>query len=139
MMMCLGQFVFSLATLAHQELQRQTSWRHASTNRVGARAAHQFLGPGEDTITLPGVILPEFGQRTSLDEIHDMADTGEAWVLVDGNGRNYGQYVITDKAETGSYLDQLGRPRRIEFSITLKRVDEQAIAPYGAANEGAAT
>jgi uncharacterized protein len=128
MLMCLGQFVFSLTTIAHQELQRKTKWRHARTNRVGARAASQFLGPGEDTITLPGVILPEFGSRVSLDEIHTMADTGEAFVLVDGNGRSYGRYVITDKDETGSVLDQIGRPQRIEFTITLERVDEDTNA-----------
>lgn len=127
MMMCLGQFVFSLTTLAHQELQRQTNWRHASTSRVGARAALQFMGPGDDTITLPGLILPEFGQRISLDEIHQMADTGAPFVLVDGGGRVHGQFVITDKSETGSYFDQLGTPKRIEFSITLKRVDDNII------------
>jgi uncharacterized protein len=131
MMMCLGQFVFSLSTLAYQDLQRQTSWRHGATSRIGARPALQFMGPGDDTITLPGTILPEFGQRTSLDEIHDMGDTGEPFVLVDGAGRVYGLFVITDKSETLSYLDQLGRPKRIEFSITLKRVDDNTISTSG--------
>jgi uncharacterized protein len=131
MMMCLGQFVFSLSTLAYQELQRQTSWRHGATSRIGARPALQFMGPGDDTITMPGTILPEFGQRTSLDEIHDMGDTGEPFVLVDGAGRVYGLFVITDKSETHSYLDQLGRPKRIEFTITLKRVDDNTISTSG--------
>lgn len=131
MMMCLGQFVFSLNTLAYQEMQRQTNWRHGANSRIGARAALQFMGPGDDTITLPGVILPEFGQRTSLDEVHDMADTGEPFVLVDGAGRVYGLFVITDKSETGSVFDQLGRPKRIEFSITLKRVDDNTISTSG--------
>ncbi len=131
MMMCLGQFVFSLTTLAHQELQRQTNWRHGSTSRIGARPALQFMGPGDDTITLPGLILPEFGQRTSLDEIHQMADTGAPFVLVDGTGRVYGQYVITDKTETASYFDQVGTPKRIEFSITLKRWDNDVIDTTG--------
>lgn len=121
MMMCLGQFVFSLTTIAHQELQRQTNWRHGSTSRIGARPALQYMGQGDDTITLPGVILPEFGNRAALDEIDQMADTGEPFVLVDGIGRVYGQYVITDKTETASYFDQIGTPKRIEFSITLKR------------------
>lgn len=131
MMMCLGQFVFSLNTLAYQELQRQTNWRHAATSRIGVRPASQFLGPGDDTITLPGTILPEFGQRTSLDEIHDMGDTGEPFVLVDGAGRLYGLFVITDKSETCSAFDQLGKPKRIEFSFTLKRVDDNTISTTG--------
>lgn len=62
----LGYFVFSLYTLAYQELQRQIAWRHASTSRVGARPTHQFLGPDEEQLTLSGVLLPEFaGSRLS--------------------------------------------------------------------------
>ncbi|WP_241000963.1 phage tail protein, partial [Pseudomonas viridiflava] len=49
-------FVFSLHTAAYQEMQRQTDWRHPTSSRVGAQPARQFLGRGEDAITLPGVI-----------------------------------------------------------------------------------
>ena len=85
MMMALGMFVFSLHTLAYQELQQETEWRHPSTNRVGAAPARQFLGRGDDTITLPGVLLPELaGTMLSLDTLRQMADTGKAWPLVEG-------------------------------------------------------
>ncbi len=127
MMMCLGQFVFSLSTLAYQDLQRQTEWRHASTSRIGARPASQFLGVGDDTLTLQGLILPEFGARAWLDDLHEMADTGAAWPLVDGTGRVYGQWVITDKQETGTLFDRAGQPQRVEFRITLKRVDDNIV------------
>lgn len=60
MMMALGMFVFSLSTAAYQELQRQTEWRHVSNTRIGAAPARQFVGRGDDSITLPGVILPEW-------------------------------------------------------------------------------
>lgn len=46
MMMSLGTFVFSLQTAAYQQLQRQMSWRHPASERVGARAARQYVGPG---------------------------------------------------------------------------------------------
>lgn len=127
MLMALGQFVFSLQTLAFQSLQRQTAWRHAQNSRVGARAASQFLGPGDDTITLPGVVLPEFGNRISLDELHTMADAGQPLALVDGTGRVYGQWVITDKSETASHFTTLGQPKRIEFSLSLRRVDDNLV------------
>ena len=58
MMMALGMFVFSLETLAYQEFQRQTDWRHGSTSRIGTNPARQYLGRGDDSITLPGVLLP---------------------------------------------------------------------------------
>ncbi len=139
MLMALGQFVFGLQTLAFTTLQRQTAWRHTQNSRVGARAASQFVGVGDDTITLPGVILPEFGNRMSLDEIHTLADAGQPLALVDGNGRVYGQWVITEKSETASYFDRLGTPSRIEFSITLRRVDDNLVDSRPGATTAATT
>ncbi|MGH8366630.1 MAG: phage tail protein, partial [Pseudomonas sp.] len=94
MMLALGMFVFSLSTAAYQELQRQTEWRHASNNRIGAVPARQFLGRGDDTITLPGVILPVLaGGGLRGDAIRWMAISGKAWRLVEGSGRIYGVWV----------------------------------------------
>lgn len=128
MMLALGMFVFSLHTLAYQEMQRQTDWRHASSNRVGAQPARQYVGRGDDAITLPGVLLPELaGDLVSLDELRGMANTGKAWPLVDGNGRMRGLYVIEGLSETQTLFFRDGTPRRIDFSLTLKRIDEGRI------------
>lgn len=132
MMMALGQFVFSLSTLAYQEFQRQTDWRHGSTSRIGARPVRQYLGPGDDSITLPGVLLPELtGGLPSLDEIREMADTGKAWVLVEGTGRIYGLWAIESLSETHSLFFADGTARRIEFSLVLKRIDDDRIDLLG--------
>lgn len=128
MMMALGMFVFSLHTLDYQELQRQTNWRHPASSRVGARSAHQFIGPGDDKITLPGVLLPQFaGSRMSLDVLREMANSGMAWVLVDGTGRVYGAWIIEGLQETHSLFFRDGAPRRIEFSVSLTRIDDELV------------
>ncbi|MGA4453348.1 phage tail protein [Pseudomonas fortuita] len=133
MMLALGMFIFSLPTLAYQQLQRQTDWRHATNSRIGAHPARQFLGRGEDDITLPGVLLPELaGSMMSLDEIRAMANTGKAWALVEGTGRVYGLFVIESLSETRSVFFQDGTARRIEFSLTLKRVDDGRVDLMGA-------
>ena len=132
MMMAFGQFVFALETAAYQELQRQTTWRHPSNSRVGARPARQSTGPGEDTITLSGLIAPEFtGRRASLDELRAMGDAGSAWPLVDGGGRVYGQFVIEDLNETSTLFMPDGTPRRIEFRLQLQRVDDGLVDSIG--------
>ncbi|NWB72617.1 phage tail protein [Pseudomonas sp. G5001] len=133
MMLALGMFVFSLSTAAYQELQRQTEWRHASNNRIGAVPARQFLGRGDDAITLPGVILPELaGSGLSLDAIRLMANTGKAWPMVEGSGRIYGLWVIESLSENKTYFFRDGTPRRIEFSLSLKRIDDDRIDLLGA-------
>jgi phage protein U len=126
-MLCLGLFVFALDTLSYQELQRRSSWKHASQARVGARNASQYLGPGDDVITLTGVVMPEFvGDPVSLSMLRLMADQGAAWVLVEGTGTIYGAFVITEMQETKTLFHVDGEARRIEFTITLQRVDEDA-------------
>ena len=134
MMCALGMFVFSLSTAAYQELQRQTDWRHASNNRVGAAPARQFVGRGDDSIPLPGIIFPELaGSALSLDALRLMANTGKAWPMVEGSGRIYGLWVIESLSETKTIFFSNGTPRRIEFTLSLKRTDDDRIDLLGAA------
>lgn len=133
MMMCLGMFVFGMHTLAYQELQRDTAWRHASTSRVGTNPARQFIGRGDDTITLPGVLVSGLtGTQVSLDVLRYMADTGKAWPLIEGTGRIYGLWVIESIKEGRSYFFKDGAARRIEFTINLQRIDDGQIDKIGA-------
>lgn len=126
MMMAYGMFVFGLNSAAYQELQRQTAWRHAAQGRIGARPARQFLGPGEDTINLNGTLLPQFtGGQQNLDQLRAMANQGAAWPLIEGTGTYYGIYVIESMSETKSHHMRDGAAQRIEFSLTLQRVDEE--------------
>lgn len=128
MLMSLGQFVWGIHTLAYQQLQRQTSWRYASNNRIGKRAASQFLGPGEDKITLAGWLSPELaGDSTSLDALREMADKGEPYVLVSGTGEVFGLWEIHSITETDTLFYPNGTPRRIEFSLSISRVDDDQI------------
>ena len=134
MMLALGMFVFSLSSLAYQEFQRQTDWRHAVNNRVGSHPAHQFLGRANDSVTLPGVLLSELaGTALSLDMLRLMANTGKAWPMVEGTGRIYGLWVIENLSETKTVFFRDGTPRRIEFTLTLKRTDDDRIDLLGAA------
>ncbi|WP_367863210.1 phage tail protein [Pseudomonas guariconensis] len=132
MMMALGVFIFGLPTIAYQELQRSTEWRHASTSRIGTNPASQFLGRGEDTISLPGTMLPGLaGSPVSLDLLRKMADTGKAWPLIGGTGRIYGIWVITSINETQQIFFDDGTPRRYEFTINLKRIDDGRVDMLG--------
>ncbi|WP_304351066.1 phage tail protein [Comamonas testosteroni] len=126
-LMALGQFVFGIATLAYEEFKRSNSWRHPSNSRVGARGARQFVGVGDDTITLSGWIAPELtGTYSSVAELRAMGDSGQAFALVSGTGEVFGQYVLVQLSETGTLHYQDGTPRRIAFDLQLERVDDDA-------------
>ncbi|WP_242415536.1 phage tail protein [Sphingomonas panni] len=125
MLMSLGLFPFSLPTLAHDDLSRRTAWRHATASRIGARDAVQYVGPGEESVSIGGTAHAELTDgRACLDQLRDMAATGQAWPLVDGAGTVFGAFVIQTLDEKHKALFPDGTPRAIEFSLELLRVDE---------------
>lgn len=119
-LMSLGMFVFSIPTLAYDELQRRSSWRVARNSVVGAKDALQFLGADLDTISLSGSAPAEISKgRASIDQLREMAAEGEAWPLVDGSGIVWGAYIITGIDERQSRFTPDGTARMIDFAIDL--------------------
>ncbi len=126
MMTTLGYFVFSRNTAAYQTSQHDISWRHASNNRIGARPSSQFLGVGDETKALSGVLYPQLtGGEPDLNQLIEMANTGNAYPLIDGNGNVEGFFKIMKIGRGRSEFFPDGTARKIEFSIELKRVDEK--------------
>ncbi|MDM1022079.1 phage tail protein [Acinetobacter sp. VNK23] len=126
MMMIFGMFPFSIKTAVYDQLQRSTNWRHASNSRVGEMPAYQFAGRGEDTISLEGSIVPEFGAPMSISALRVMGDTGKAFPLISGTGKVFGLYVLEDLQETQT-LFLKNKARKIEFSIKLKQVQKPGV------------
>ncbi|WP_421211443.1 phage tail protein [Aeromonas enteropelogenes] len=125
MMMTLGWFVFMRSTVAPLSQQDERAWRHPGNNRVGARPAYQYLGPDDETSTLSGVLLPELtGGPVSLDMLNLMGDSGRAIPLIQGDGVMRGSFVIEGISTTRSEFFADGTARKIEFTIKLKRVDD---------------
>jgi phage protein U len=123
MLAALGLFVFELASLPYDELQRRTEWRHPRAPRVGARDASQFVGPGDERLSLAGVLLPEVaGSFAALRTLREMADEGEAWPFVTGTGEIFGQFVLISLDERRRYMMVDGVARMVDFSIELDRV-----------------
>lgn len=132
MMLTLGLFVFQLQTLPYQNMQRNVDYRWPSNSRVGQRPALQFLGIEEEKITLSGELLPEItGGKLSLLMLETMADQGRAWPLIEGSGTIYGVFVVNSISQTKTDFFPDGNARRIEFSVTLTRVDESLASMLG--------
>ncbi len=124
MMMVYGMFVFTLRTIPYQQLQQSQEWRHVKNERVNQSAGWQYIGPGDDTITLSGVLYPEItGGNLSLSALRTIGFTGRPWPLIEGDGRIYGMYVLTRLEEGRTEFDQYGSAKKIEFTLTLSRAD----------------
>ncbi|HFF1488605.1 TPA: phage tail protein, partial [Escherichia coli] len=137
MMMIFGMFVFELKTLPHQQIQQSKTWRHVRNERINRSAAWQYIGAGDDQITLSGMLYPEItGGEVSLTLLNTQAYTGCPWPLIDGTGQIYGMYVITGLQTTRSELDRYGKAKKIEFSISFQRCDEDMREKLQSASAG---
>lgn len=126
-LMTLGMFIFGMETAAYQSLLRSREWRHATSERHDARDAAQFIGPGADNIGLSGLLVPELGADfASIDTLADMADTGDTFPLINGQGRILGNYRIVRMEEEHLTVMAGGAPRHIGFRVELERGDDQA-------------
>lgn len=121
-MLQLGSFQFGVTTAAYQSLQHNAEWRWPSQDRFGTREALQFVGPGAETISLPGVIYPEWrGGLTRVQQLRDLAAEGKPQLMIDGRGNILGRWVIERVEETQSVFADAGVPRKQEFTLQLRR------------------
>ncbi|OJY65508.1 MAG: hypothetical protein BGP16_12850 [Sphingobium sp. 66-54] len=124
MMMSLDTFLFEIGTLPYQQLRQAWNWRHAKSERFGARPAAQYVGPGDETISLTGALYPGVaGSYSSIARIREMADTGESYPLLSGRGEVLGQCVILSLELTSELFLVDGFARKADFSLELERVD----------------
>jgi len=129
-MLVLGDVPFMVGTVAHQTLTRSHEYRWATHERLLRTPARQFLGPGEESITLEGYLLPHYtGGTETLQRLRQLAHSGEPHTLLDHFGAVYGLYVIERLEQTGSELDMLGQPRHMTFSIALAAYGEDDAPP----------
>lgn len=126
-MMALGDYRFSVDSAAYQTLHRTHDYRWAAQERLGREPARQYLGPGDEKITLAGVIFPTYrGGLGQLTALRDEAGLGVPLLLVDGIGLVWGRYVIEKVEETRSIFFADGTPRRVEFSLDLAAYGEDS-------------
>lgn len=125
-MMMLGVYPFMLDTAAYQKLARISVYRWKQQDPIGRKPLQHFVGPGADTITLKGEILPQWkGGYHQLDLMRASAKRGKPLLLLEGyGGVVLGDWVITRIAETQSEHMSDGAPRIISFSLTLKEYGE---------------
>lgn len=116
-----------VGTVAHQSLKRTHEYRWAKQDRLLRTPARQFVGAGDEGIDLEGYLLPHYtGGADSITALRLAAARGEPQELIDHFGAVYGRYVVESIQETGSELDALGQPRRVDFSVSLSAYGEDA-------------
>ncbi|WP_434361069.1 phage tail protein [Parasalinivibrio latis] len=124
MMMMLGGYRFSVDTVAYERISRDTGYRWEKQDVIGTQPALQFLGPGDDTLSLDGVLYPHYrGGLGQLNAMRAQAGLGVPLMLIEGNGKVLGRWVIERVQETQRTFDRDGTPAKIRFSLRLRKQD----------------
>lgn len=122
MLMSLGLVVFNQKTTPYNEFNRKTGYKWAQNDRFAQGPAAQFLGPGDDEITIKGQLAPLItGGPGNIETLRLMAATGKAWPLVAGTGIPKGFWYIENIAEDKKHIMDNGEGLIIDFSLDLKR------------------
>lgn len=121
----LGSFQFDLPNGVPQSFDRTADYRWEVQERLLRDPAAQFLGPGNQEITLDGVLFPGFsGRQSTMETLRQLAETGEAQMLTDGLGKVYGKWGIRRIQEGLSTFAPGGGARQITFNVSLVRYSE---------------
>ena len=104
------------------DVSRKKAYRWPAQGRIARPEAVQFVGAGAETLTVKGYIHPHFkGSALHMEKIHQLADEGIPHMVLTGTGKVFGKYAITDVSEDFKELMDDGRPRRVDYTITLTR------------------
>lgn len=127
-----GFFPFALESLPYESFDKKVGYKWASNPRVGARDAWQFLGVGDEEVTLSGKLLPSVtGGRNVLEILRLQAFYGQGFPLIERTGRIHGNYICLNADEIARQFEHNGAPHIIDFSIKFKRVDNELMSALG--------
>lgn len=128
-MMAFGFFVFMRKTVPFQQVGRELRFRQANNAVIGKLPLTQFLGKESETVEISATLMPEItGAEMSILTLEQMAESGKPYPLIDGaTFAVLGWFVVESVRTTSSEFFADGSPRKIDFSLSLKRTDESLL------------
>ncbi|MEG1594667.1 MAG: phage tail protein [Oscillibacter sp.] len=109
--------------MTFQNMSREVSGRWANHEAMGVKPKPEFLGPGNQTITLPITLSAALGvkPRAVLETVETMVESGAAEYLVIGTkpvGKN--PFRLTGSSETWDKVYSRGELAKATVTITLE-------------------
>ncbi|GAA5104389.1 phage tail protein [Wohlfahrtiimonas larvae] len=127
-----GFFPFSLESLPYEKFDKKSGYKYAFNSRVGTSDAPQFLGKGEEIITLTGKLLPFVtGGRNAIELLRLQASSGQGFPLIERTGRIHGNYICLNADEVARQFEHTGAPHIVDFSIQFRRVGDDLLGAMG--------
>lgn len=113
------------------EVDRDASADFAVKPVIGVAPRREFMGEGDDELTLSGQILPsKIGGLVELETLHGFRRSGRQLPVMRGDGKMMGWFAITRIVERHADLERNGVGFTVAHTISLVKV-----GPEGASAE----
>ncbi|MBO9125446.1 MULTISPECIES: phage tail protein [unclassified Rhizobium] len=130
MLYSIGALTLDTRPFSVDEMQRSTSADFADKPVMGGMIAREFMGEGEEKITLSGQLLPfKTGGLTELEMAHGFRRSGQKLPVLRGDGARLGWYVIDTITENHTDLMRDGVGFFVKHSISLTKVSPDGASP----------
>lgn len=118
--MGLGSFRFGVENANFNSVSRKTDADWASVRLLNRPISHQFTGPGEDKLTIAGVLFAHWtGGLEQLSGMRVAMKCGNVMMMVSSDGDVMGRWFISSLSDTRTHYGSSGRPKKIEFQLEL--------------------
>ncbi|WP_342028847.1 phage tail protein [Devosia crocina] len=112
------------------EMSRSASADFAVKALVGTLPGREFMGEGDDKITLSGQLLPfKTGGLTELQTAHGFRQSGQKLPVMRGDGKMFGWFAIESISESHRDLMKDGVGYRVMHTIALIKVGPEGASP----------
>lgn len=114
-----GPFRFEVGRAAYEELTHSAEARWEKHPIIGRRPAPQYLGPGEEVVTLRGTLYTE-GRQAVADMVRDLvraAQGGQAYMLVSADGAIVDLFRLEKARRVESHHLPTAQAQKVEYDL----------------------
>lgn len=123
MLFVFGALVIDTRPFNADEMYRTSQASLAQKSTLEGFQPSEFMGEGEETITLSGKLAPlRVGGLSELEFCERMCKDGFRAPLMRGDGRRFGTYQITNVREHHSDFVRSGVGFFVHYTLNLKKV-----------------
>lgn len=131
MLYAFGPLAFEVAPFNAHEIERRHGADFAAKDLLGRRRGHEYVGDGDETVSFTGKMFPhKLGGMESLDILDALRASGAPQMLLRGDGKVFGWFILTQARERSSFMDARGIGRVIDVDIELLRDDAPSATDY---------
>lgn len=122
-----GNYAFEVGAASYEELSHKFIGRWSKPPVFGRRPPGQYLGPGEEEITLRGTIFPvDMGAGVFAQIIAMQSDAGNGVsdMLFSGGGDAMGMFRLDELSYRASNHLRDGTPQKVEYTLRFTADDD---------------